>query len=354
MIHMSLAVQDALPVSPQAQVQPSAAPTRMRVHGQVFTLSPVFETYWRFTAERQATYLRRLMGGPGPWTSDPVLRAHRFTNCYRASDRVSQYLIRHVIYEGDAGAEEVVFRILLFKLFNKIGTWEALQSALGELRWRDFDAERYAAVLSGIAGRGEAVYSAAYLMPSPRMGYERKYRNHLALLESMMRGGLVRKIARASTMQEAFWVLRRYPGLGDFLAFQYLIDINYSEVLGFDEMSFVVAGPGARSGIRKVFGPAAIGLEEPLIRIMAERQDEYFEAYGLEFSGLVGRPLQLIDCQNLFCEVDKYARVVHPQISGGTSRHRIKQRYSPAQQRPEPAAFPPKWHTRVPDLDIRV
>jgi len=52
--------------------------------------------------------------------------SYRFTNVYRASDRVSQYLIRRVIYEGDQSEEEVFFRTLLFKIFNRIETWEIL------------------------------------------------------------------------------------------------------------------------------------------------------------------------------------------------------------------------------------
>jgi hypothetical protein len=351
---MSLAIQEVPVEAPRARAEPGVVPDHLRVAGRTVWLSPVFETYWRFAAERQATYLRRLAGGTGPWTADPVLRAHRFTNCYRASDRVSQYLIRHVIYDGDSSAEEVVFRILLFKIFNKVETWQALRSALGELRWRSFDAERYAGVLARVVAGGRAVYSAAYVMPSPRMGYERKYRNHLALLDRMMRDGVALKLERSASMREAFQILRSYQGLGDFLAFQYLIDINYSEVLDFDEMSFVVAGPGARSGLRKVFGAAAVGIELPLIKLMAEEQSRYFDALGLRFDGLVGRPLQLIDCQNLFCEVDKYSRVVHPLVAGGTNRHRIKQRYAPAPTRPEQALFPPKWNTRVPVLDFDV
>ena len=68
-------------------------------------------------------YLRRLGGTAPPWTDDPILRDHRFTNAYRAADRVSQFLIREVIYGEGAPqtTEDVVFRILLFKLFNKIG-----------------------------------------------------------------------------------------------------------------------------------------------------------------------------------------------------------------------------------------
>jgi alpha-glutamyl/putrescinyl thymine pyrophosphorylase clade 1 len=68
-------------------------------------------------------------GEPGPWTRNAVLAAYKFTNAYRASDRVSQYLIRHVIYRADLPntPREVFFRILIFKLFNKIATWELLE-----------------------------------------------------------------------------------------------------------------------------------------------------------------------------------------------------------------------------------
>src|SRR6266478_3555701 len=87
----------------------------------------VFTTYWRFAAERQEIFFRRLKNPDPPWTNDPVLQRHKFTNAYRASDRVSQYLIRNVIYDYDQSPEEVFFRTILFKLFNKIETWELLQ-----------------------------------------------------------------------------------------------------------------------------------------------------------------------------------------------------------------------------------
>ena len=50
----------------------------------------------------------------------------------------------------------------------------------------------------------------------------------------------------------------------------------------------------------------------------------------------------MIDCQNLFCEVDKYARVKHPSVSGVSERTRIKQKFRPL-MRPLTAFFPPKW-----------
>ena len=86
-------------------------------------------------------------------------------------------------------------------------------------------------------------------------------------------------------------------------------------------------GPGARDGIRKCFRDTG-GLNEcEIIQWTMERQDQEFSRLGLDFQSLWGRPLQLIDCQNLFCEVDKYSRVKHPEIIGITGRKRIKQKY---------------------------
>ena len=71
----------------------------------------------------------------------------------------------------------------------------------------------------------------------------------------------------------------------------------------------MVPGPGAKDGLQQVLWPGSPGIEADLIRYMSDTQEEHFARLGLRFSGLNGRRLQLIDCQNLFCEVGKYARV---------------------------------------------
>ncbi|MCG7321346.1 nucleotide kinase domain-containing protein [Arsenicicoccus bolidensis] len=324
-------------------VQPDIAPPpEIVIGGRRMRPSPVFDTYWRFAAERQAIYYARLDGEVGPWTSDPILRVHRFTNCYRAADRVSQYLIREVTYAGPQDFAEVAFRTLLFKVFNRIGTWELLQEQIGEPTWRTYRHDDYDRVLSEAFAAGRRLYSAAYVMAPPQLGAARKHTNHLRLVERIMRDGLPGRLQASSTMADAYTLLRDQPGLGDFLAFQFLIDLNYSDGLRFDEMDYVVPGPGARDGIRKCFGRAADGIEADVIRYMAEHQDEHFARLGLTFGGLRGRHLQLIDCQNLFCEVDKYARVAHPGVAGISGRTRIKQRFAPVPTAMT-AWFPPKW-----------
>jgi hypothetical protein len=303
----------------------------------------VFDTYWRFAAERQAVFFRRYEGQREPWTDDPILQRHKFTNVYRASDRVSQYLIDKVIYLGDQSPVEVFFRTLLFKLFNRIETWTLLLRELGDLRSDRFDLDSYSRVLLKAIERGDRIYSAAYIMPpAAHQSGERKHETHLALLAQMLATSAPERIFSAPNLKTAFTILKTYPGIGDFLAYQFAVDLNYSECAAFSENEFVVPGPGARDGIRKCFADLGGLSESDVIRVMVDRQEAEFARLGLAFRDLWGRPLHLIDCQNLFCEVGKYSRVAHPDVSGISARTRIKQHFRPL-SRLLRFAYPPKW-----------
>lgn len=304
----------------------------------------VYDSYWRFAYERQQIFFARVEGKRWPWTEDSVLREYKFTNAYRASDRVSQYLIKEVIYRGDSTPDEIFFRTLLFKVFNRIDTWELLRREVGEIVFNEYSFKRYDAVLSAAMARGERVYSAAYIMPSggSKAPGCRKHSMHLRMIEQMIRDGLPWKIAEAPSMANAFELIRAYPTIGDFLAYQYVTDLNYGPLTSFSEMEFVVPGPGAFSGIHKCFSDLGGLTETEIIKMVTDRQEEEFSRLGLPFRSLWGRPLQLIDCQNLFCEVDKYARVKHPQFSAATGRTRIKQRFT-AEPSPINYWYPPKW-----------
>jgi hypothetical protein len=351
--HGVLHTQHTLALVEPTEISAAEPPPEVRlVNGLTFRPSVVFETYWRFAAARQNIYLDRLGRSWARANYDPILGEHRFTNVFRASDRVSQYLISSV-QNGPSGSDEpddLVFRTLLFKVFNRQQTWEHLESRLGPVGWSTYNFERYRMALDEAARLGP-IYSAAYLMPPPRLGEDRKHANHLRLLEAMMRDGLTRRVLEARSLRSVFETLVTYPGLGAFLAFQYAIDLNYSDLLPFDEDDFVVAGPGAKDGIRKCFGPAVAGHESSVIAYMVDNQESHFARLGLSFPGLFGRRLHLIDAQNLFCEVDKYARVRHPEIAGISGRSRIKQKFRPAGPLPQPV-FPRRWGLRPPVPDL--
>jgi hypothetical protein len=308
----------------------------------------IFDTYWRFAAERQRIFHARAAGSPPPWTVDPILSAHRFTNSYRAADRVSQFLINEVIPGSSKEPVDVLFRTLLFKVFNRVDTWCSLEAQLGNLHSADFDPNAYATALARIRESGQRIYSAAYIMPMPAIpGAAAKHEAHLGLIWHLLVSGTLDRVLEAKTLKDVYLILSGVPSFGPFLAFQFTIDLNYSRVLNHSEMEFVVAGPGALSGIDKCFTDRDGMSYEDIIRYACEGADEEFALRGIEFADLWGRPLQLIDCQNLFCEVDKYARVAHPKATGRSNRTRIKQRYS---HDPHPLryGFPVRWKLTVP------
>ena len=312
--------------------------------------SPVYDTYWRFAHARQLVYHARLQGQPAPWTQDKILLAHRFTNCYRASDRVSQYLISQVQRQGPQDPENLVLRTLLFKLFNRIETWELMEQG-GPIAKDTFEVTGLDRILTQARAAGIAIYSAAYIMPSgpAELRTTSKHRMHLEFLARSLRDGTITRLAGAvGGIQDLYRQLLEKPGLGPFLAYQYAIDLNYTEIYRFSEDAFVVPGPGARDGLRKCFTNLGDFTEADTLHWIRDRQHEEFATRGLAFQGLWGRPLSSLDVQNLACEISKVARIAHPEVKGTTGREHIKQRYLPS-DRPLPApVFPTWWGIDVP------
>jgi hypothetical protein len=305
----------------------------------------IFDTYWRFAAMRQEVFFNKLKNVPPPWTSDPILNTYKFCNAYRVSDRVSQYLIKNVIYDENKSQneEEVLFRILLFKIFNKIETWEYLESKIGDyITLSNFDLEGYSNILQEAMNIGYVIYTSAYMScASKEFGYDKKHQNHLALIDKMVvKDRVINRIVKAKSLEEIFHILESYPLLGKFMAYQLATDINYSEVINFDENSFTIAGPGAERGIDKCFIDTKGKSYADIIYWMTENQENQFQRLGLNFKSLWGRPLQAIDCQNLFCETDKYCRAAFPDLK--SNRKKIKAKFTATPQ-PIDYFYPPKW-----------
>lgn len=86
----------------------------------------------------------------------------------------------------------------------------------------------------------------------------------------MMKDNVPERLTSLRRMQDGFELLRSYPMIGDFLAYQFMTDLNYSELINFSENEFVVPGPGAKYGIRKCFKDLGGLNEEEIIRFICE------------------------------------------------------------------------------------
>ena len=280
----------------------------------------------------------------GLLTKDPILQTYKFTNVYRACDRVSQYLIKNVIYQDldRYSPEDVLLRILVFKVFNKIETWEYLNGE-NDITTKNFNVEKLTDTLTR-RQQTKPIFSNAYMMAGCHAEYKgipSKHRVWLQMIEDkFIKDKGLRTVLGAKSLAEVYSQLREYPLIGDFLAYQYAIDFNYSPYLNFDEDSFVKAGVGAVRGIKKCFKSYG-GTYEDAIRYTQDHFEAFQERYGFTaFRPLPGREPKLIDLQNCFCETDKYLRAKMPDLKVGNVR--IKQHYKPSSERLE-YSFPKQW-----------
>ena len=306
-----------------------------------------YRYYFYFIQERMNIFWRKI-NNADQLTDDPILQSYKFTNVYRACDRVSQYLISNIIYNDldRYTPEDLLLRVLVFKVFNKIETWEYLNRD-GEITTNTFNVQKLAESLTR-RQQTSPIFSNAYMMAGCHADYKgipNKHQVWLQMIEDrFLKGHGLRKVLSSKSMADVYNQLRDYPLIGDFLAYQYTVDFNYSPYFNFDEDSFVKAGIGAVRGIKKCFNSFGNTYEDA-IRYTHDHFSELQERYGFTFfRSLPGREPKLIDLQNCFCETDKYLRAKMPDLRVGNVR--IKQHYKPSSDRIE-FFFPPKWNIKL-------
>ena len=306
----------------------------------------IFQHYFYFVEERMRIFWNKYESIK-PWTSDKILKVYKFTNVYRAMDRVSQYLIRNVIYNNHTFTDEdILLRILVFKIFNKPDTWEYIEDRVGLITVKNFDLQRINKALLELK-QVQPIFNNAYMMTGTHSLYNHLNFKHekwlLMVKREMIDKSILKMIIDSKSLSEVYKHLRGCSFIGNFLAYQYAIDMNYSNVIHFSENSFVKAGIGAIRGIKKCFEP--LGKKdnyEDAIRYTQENFDKCTNKYGYtEFKPLFGRKPTLIDLQNCFCETDKYLRAKMPELQ--VDNKRIKQKYKEKNKSIE-LFFPPKWN----------
>ena len=323
--------------------------------------SHTLDTFWRFVAERQAIFNRRLRGMPAPWTLDTILRDHKFTNVYRAADRVSQYLIREVINIGSQEPDELIFRCVLFRIFNLPATYAGLRDGLGATpSLRNWSPSHYATIINRMQNAGLQTWNGAYIMRTPAdycgQGRGAKTAGWLNVLHIMWQQGLFDYIPLEDNLERSVKALQTYPTVGPFLAMQYATDIGYTTAVHWNENDYVQPGVGSLRGAQRLFTRKVADAHLPaltahLIADLTRNQFIAFEERKLTFQAIGhtalrrGRSLHMMDIQNCLCEFDKYCRGRFPDEAFGPTR--IKQGYDQyLAQSHEPIAYtwPTDWN----------
>lgn len=304
------------------------------------------QIFWYWIAERQRIFYARIQGAEFPWTTDKILQENKFCNAYRASDRFTQFLIKEVIYSSKYSQEpnELIFRILIARLFNKEETFSYLAERFS-MKVEEFEPEKFISALGELKEK-QALYSPAFFInPTKAFGHKEKYKNYVCLVENMLKTGLVEKIKNAVSLKEVYNSVIAYPLMGTFFSYQLAVDFNYSTVIDFDENSFVQPGPGALRGLNKIFLDFNGKNGRELINHLVENQEQFLIQYGFDPNSvwLWGRKLKAIDIQASLCEVDKYCRLAVPGEHAKDLK-KIKVKFAPTPKTAINYFYPPKWH----------
>jgi hypothetical protein len=282
----------------------------------------------RFVAsaiERDAIRRRKEAGEPPPWTTNPILATEHFCNVHREHDRVSRWIMAHVI-EPNRNDPDLVLKIALARFLNE-------PEALARLHWpARFNLAQIHEVLQTHAAQGGKLFrTAAYKPPMPP---ELKGIGTLQCLFDIVLPPIVaarEELAprEGDTLQAFCDRWRGCYSIGPFLAGQITADMKHVAPLlsAADWHSFAVPGPGSMRGLNRLCGrPVAASSSEAqwhatLLHLRSETEAA-FAAAGLD-------PLDAQNVQNWACEFDKYERA--RDADGKPSR-----KYQPADATPKP------------------
>ncbi|KAF9048029.1 hypothetical protein BDZ89DRAFT_1057990 [Hymenopellis radicata] len=343
------------------------------VRGQTLRPTIVYNIFLWLCAERLGITKRRWLGLPAPWTTNKLLQREFFCNTFRVLDRTSQYLITEVIEKGSQEPRELLFRTLLFTTFNKIATWELLVEEIPSLTWAAYKRRKYEKVLDAAKKNGTSLFSAAYQKQNGFSHQKRKgintvdmWRHHLDIVQEMMEGDVLLNKLQAPNVylddifdfcKDNFW------GFGAFNSYQLILNLGYTKLFPYSSWDFVVLGPGARSGLYKMFGERILDAEkkegdifQAALRKITKSLPNDFARLGYQFDGVDAehREMELADIEHMLCETDKYTRVVLPLIKGLDKARGMRLRERFGRRSPPGRVFPKAWDMRRGLKDVRI
>lgn len=277
---------------------------------------PDYAPLWSWIREREAIRRNKEeLGQPPPWTSDPILAAYRFCNVRREDDLVTRWIAAHVrrpfadhplLWLMLCICRQVNWPATIADLVVTGGAWPSHE---------DFAPRRLGEAMNARRGRGEKVYTGAYMISAPAT----KGADKQAYIAETVIGDLWRRRAEFvypfRSLRHTHELIMASNGWGNFMAYQAVVDMRFTCLLedAPDARTWAAAGPGTIRGLNRTHGrpvDAALSQERALHEMRA-----IYEVAEQE----TGVPLDFSDVPNALCETDKYLRV---QLGQGKPRAR--------------------------------
>ena len=266
------------------------------------------DLYFYWIHERETIRLNKeVERNPQPWTDDPILQKFKFCQVFREEDRTTRWFKRHIRnpWRDDP---EVLMATVIFRWFNFIETGRTLIRHNLHIEWNRKKA------IEEITKQDQWV-TGAYIVKTPnRMD---KVTGVAECISHMWgdREKLVERILATKSLEKSWEILRDYPYMGPFMAYEVITDLRHTYLLrdAEDILTWANAGPGAMRGLNRL-----AGRDLDFCRRTHPWNDEMRNLWEISRERLNPNLIDLNrfemrEIEGGLCEFDKYSRILNEE-----------------------------------------
>lgn len=202
--------------------------------------------FFSIARERYAIKLRRerTPHSPEQWTDDPIFRQWRFCNVFREDDKTTTWFRRNIRGVLQLRGPDVMLATALFRWFNRIETADKIVEFMTV---EGYDEDGIRKALDG----HKPLVTGAYMIKTP--AGMNKLDGILWCMRPFVKDvvHLATHVEPETTLEGVWGVLRMYPYLGSFMAYEIVSDLRHTCLLenAPDIMTWAAAGPGCARGL---------------------------------------------------------------------------------------------------------
>ena len=274
----------------------------------ILELRDRLDLYFYWIHERETIRLNKeVERNPQPWTDDPILQKFKFCQVFREEDRTTRWFKRHIRnpWRDDP---EVLMATVIFRWFNFIETGRTLIRHNLHIEW-----DRKKAI-EEITKQDKWV-TGAYIVKTPnRMDKVTGVAECISHMWSD-REKLVERILTTKSLEKSWEILRDYPYMGPFMAYEVITDLRHTYLLqdAEDILTWANAGPGAMRGLNRL-----AGRDLDFCRRTHPWNDEMRNLWEISRERLNPNLIDLNrfemrEIEGGLCEFDKYSRILNEE-----------------------------------------
>jgi hypothetical protein len=262
------------------------------------------QEFFRTMFERQGIFERRLQGISPPWTEDVILDNYFFCNVFRRFDKCSRWIVDNIV-PLDNWKLLIIFRFIstytIFEYVKKNCNITKIDEILNCLKkyWKENTGK---SKLNGCFIRnprwildGKIIYPPIYSIP-------------FLLCDAIEKDGNLLKVLQKKSLQKTCQYLKKFPGVGGFMAYEYACDFAYSNWFHpMDSLTWANKGPGAERGMSLIIyghNQHKFSQEEwcSLAQLLLQRNE------SKQFEQAFGFILTMREIEHWLCEFQKYVK----------------------------------------------